>query len=321
MRSLRRSVAVLLVLVPALLLAALPLRAASPSPGPGGLPDLRAPGPYAAGLRNVDVVTPDGEFGALVRYPAAAPGGTDAHLAEGAWPLVIFAHGRLAPPELYDATLAHLATWGYLVIAPRTAGGPVSPHDLYARDLLATIDWAETESTDPASWLAGAVAPGPVALAGHSMGGGASVLAGADPRIGALVLLAPAETRPSATAAAAAITAPVLILAGDHDAITPPAIHALPIRDGLTGAMSQLRMLAGGSHCGFTDLDGAGLAGELARAACDSGPMPVAEQLARTNAAAVAWLGRTLRGDPSLAPLAEGAAGDEQERIELRLPG
>jgi dienelactone hydrolase len=61
------------------------------------------------------------------------------------------------------------------------------------------LTYLEEQNADPASWLFGQVATAQFGVSGHSMGGGASILAAAaDARIKAVANLAAAETNPSA---------------------------------------------------------------------------------------------------------------------------
>jgi len=72
-------------------------------------------------------------------------------------------------------------------------------------------------------------------IMGHSMGGGATMLAAANnANIAGIVGLAPAETNPSAIGVCTNISVPALIFSGSSDGVTPPAEHHLPIYQGIS---------------------------------------------------------------------------------------
>lgn len=261
-------------------------RAAAPSPGSAATSASTSVGPVTVGDAEVTV---DGRtFGAWLLHPDPAG---DGDAAAGPWPVVIFGHGFLTPVERYATTLRALAGHGFLVVAPRSGGELFPDHAAFAADLSAVIDWLEVEHVRPDGLLEGRVDLERVAVSGHSMGGGASILAAAeDPRIRTVATLAAADTRPSAVEAAARLTVPSLLIAGELDAIAPIADHQRPIFEAAEGAPAQLRTILGGSHCGFTDAGSGGLIGELSGLVCDTGTISEATQQAITVRLLVDWL-------------------------------
>lgn len=252
--------------------------------------DLANPGPYAAGWTRVAVARGDGStFTALLFYPAAARGQDQAFVRAGApYPAVTFGHGFLQVVTRYQSTLEHLATHGYFSIASESQGGLFPDHDAFAEDLRHCLTYLEVENTRVGSRFEGGVAVGRYGASGHSMGGGASLLATArDPRIRAVATLAAAETDPSAIAAMRQITVPVRLIAGSSDTITPPSRHQQPMYDA-GGPPRQLPILQGGWHCGFQDSSVFG---------CDSGSMPRATQLAYTRRLLTGFFNLYLKGD------------------------
>lgn len=220
-----------------------------------------------AGVRAQDVVVEVGDrsFSAPVFAPTAA----------GRHPVVVFGHGYLATVERYESTLRDMATRGFLVVAPRSGDELFPSHAAFASDFSVVLDWMEQQDADAVSWLHETVLRGAYGASGHSMGGGASLLAAAaDGRFRTVANLAAADTRPSAVAAMPAITAPVLLIAGSDDAITPIAEHQQRMFDAKSSGRVELRVIEGGSHCGFLDPDA------VLALACDSGPMPSQEQAA-----------------------------------------
>ena len=65
--------------------------------------------------------------------------------------------------------------------------------------------------------------------------------------------LAPAETNPSAIAAAANVTVPAIIFSGSSDGVTPPTQHHLPIYNALNSSCKTFVSMLGGAHCYFAN--------------------------------------------------------------------
>lgn len=165
-------------------------------------------------------------------------------------PAVAFGHGWLQPVNRYRALLRHLASWGFVAAAPGTQRGPLMSSRLLAGNLRTTLDVCTGVRLGDGGISVDAAR---LAVAGHSMGGGAAVLAAADdPRVRAVVTLAASETRPSALDAARRVTVPGLHLAGGEDRIAPPVGHAEAIAEAWQGPV-QLRSLPKTTHLGFAE--------------------------------------------------------------------
>jgi dienelactone hydrolase len=165
-------------------------------------------------------------------------------------PAVAFGHGWLQPVDRYLGLLRHLASWGIVAAAPGTQRGPLMSARMLAGNLRTTLDICAGVRLGDGDI---SVDPDRLAVAGHSMGGGAAVLTAADDeRIRAAVTLAPTETRPSAIDAARHAGMPGLHLAAGEDRIAPSVGHAEAIAQSWLGPV-QLRMLPKASHLGFTE--------------------------------------------------------------------
>ncbi|MDU0294701.1 dienelactone hydrolase family protein [Saccharothrix longispora] len=165
-------------------------------------------------------------------------------------PAVAFGHGWLQPVERYRALLRHLASWGVVAAAPGTQRGPLMSARLLAGNLRTTLDVVTGVRLGDGGI---SVDTERLAVAGHSMGGGAAVLAAADDsRVRAVVTFAASETRPSALDAARRVTAAGLHLAAGEDRIAPPVGHAEAIADAWQGPV-QLRSLPDTGHLGFAE--------------------------------------------------------------------
>lgn len=166
-------------------------------------------------------------------------------------PAVAFGHGWLQSPDRYLGLLRHLASWGIVAAAPATHRGPVPSHRLFAADLHSTLDIVTGVRLGP---IGISVDPAALGLAGHSVGGGAAVLAAAEQesRVKAVATIAPAQSVPSATDAAHTINVPGLHLVAEEDLVTPARGNAEAIARAWNGPV-QLRTIAKSSHLGVTE--------------------------------------------------------------------
>jgi predicted dienelactone hydrolase len=214
--------------------------------------------PFAVGVSDVTFVDADRGGRSVptdLHYPAATAG-VDVPVA-GAdgerFPVVVIGHGYQIPADRYGWIAARLAESGFVVATPRTAGELFPSHEQFGLDLAFVVRALREADDDPQSPFAGRIAP-TAAVAGHSMGGGASFLAAAsDPSITAVVNFAAAETDPSAIAACGQLVRPVLMFAATDDCVTPPADHQIPMFQALLEGDRTLVSIDGASHCQFAE--------------------------------------------------------------------
>ena len=189
-----------------------------------------------------------------IYYPADIAG-DNVSLANDTFPVIIFGHGFAMAWDAYANIWEHYAPMGYILAFPRTEGSliPGPDHGDFGLDLALVGDRMQQENTNGGSIFFDGVA-GATAIIGHSMGGGASVLASSgNTNIKTYVGLAPAETNPSAIAAATGVTVPSLIFSGSQDGVTPPGDHHLPIYSGLGANCKLFVNIEGGAHCYFAN--------------------------------------------------------------------
>jgi predicted dienelactone hydrolase len=225
---------------------------------------------------------------------AAGPGVyADASVADGAHRVVVFSHGHQGYAENSSFLAEHLASWGFVVVAPDHTGnttldGSDRTTDIYALrpgDVAAALDWA----LDPADAVRAAVDPADPVLLGHSFGGytalaalGAhydpAVLADcpnhrddpycstldadwtarfeagfADPRWAAGVVMAPGDFDLFGAAGLAAVQPPVLLMGGGLD----PGGDASNFWAALQDPHSDRWLrIDGAGHQTFTDFSG-----------------------------------------------------------------
>jgi dienelactone hydrolase len=225
-----------------------------------------------------------------VYYPATSAGDNTpalapSFLALNGYPAIAVGHGFVIGATNYELIAQHLIPFGFVVALVNTETGFSPNHQEFGLDLAFVTHALQQESQNSTSILYNIVNQEKEAVIGHSMGGGAAWLAAAsDPLIDAIVGLAPAETNPSAIAAASSVNCNSLIFSGSEDAVTPPADNHQPIFNGTNGCKTFVT-LTGGSHCGYID------AGTL----CDfgeplGGSLPRADQQEAYLTMMTAWL-------------------------------
>ena len=189
-----------------------------------------------------------------IYYPAVSAG-NDVALAAGEFPIIVFGHGFAMSWDAYQNIWEHYVPMGYIMAFPRTEGGLIPPpsHQDFGLDLKIVTEKLSLLDAEAASLFFDKL-NGNVAIMGHSMGGGASILASANNiSIKTVVGLAPAETDPSAIASAANVTVPALIFSGGQDGVTPAADHHTPIYNALDSDCKTFVNIVGGAHCYFAN--------------------------------------------------------------------
>ncbi len=150
---------------------------------------------------------------------------------------------------------------GYIVVMPDTESSltPAPDHGEFGADLAFLVGQMQTEGTTASSSFFNAVST-KAAIIGHSMGGGATFLAAANnTSIQTIVTFAPAETSPSAIAAAASVTVPTLVLAGEDECVLgqmgTSVTEPFDMYDATAANCKFYTELVAGTHCNFTNGD------------------------------------------------------------------
>lgn len=231
-----------------------------------------------------------------IYYPADTSGdGVPLTSTPGAFPVLSFGHGFVMGWEAYENLWTAIVPRGYLMVFPKTEGGIAPSHATFAADLAFVIKRCSELNNDNTSVFFGRVGASN-AVMGHSMGGGAALLAAqGNDEITALAVLAAAQTNPSAIAAAANIAVPALVLAGANDCVTPPATNQLAMYDALAGSCKTYISITGVSHCQMAENN---FLCSLGEATCSpSATISRAAQHAVIDNYLVKWLDATLKGD------------------------
>jgi triacylglycerol lipase len=193
-------------------------------------------GPFTVGT--VVVPTSAGFGGGTIYYPSNNPGP--------------FAVISIAPGFIEDQTAIagwgpRLASNGFVVITINTTNNLILP-DQRSQEQRQALTYVINQSNTASSPIAGKVDPNRKGVAGHSMGGGATLIsANADPTIRAAMPLAPWN----GSASFPNLRVPTLIWACQADNIAPVASHASPMYNGIpaTTKKSYISVTNGNHFC------------------------------------------------------------------------
>jgi dienelactone hydrolase len=237
----------------------------------------------------IDPTRSDRSIACEVYYPSTAAGDA-VPVAEGTFPFIAFGHGFVMDYTAYQNITDALVASGYVMIYVETEGGFAPAHADFGLDLAYVADHFYEENATAGSLFQTHLIDR-CAIMGHSMGGGATWLAAnTSESVDCIAGLAPAETNPSAIAAASNVNVPALVLSGSSDAVTAPADNHTPIFESTASACKYFVNIIEGSHCGYAN------SGSL----CDFGELFFAglsreEQQQITHELLLAWFDVYLR--------------------------
>lgn len=173
-------------------------------------------------------------------------------------PVIGFAHDWTKGPRHYVDTLKHLASWGFVVVAPSTDNSGRPNHQRFADHLSAAVEDVLQSQLGRGKVRAD---PRRIGLAGHGLGGGvAALLASQRTDVDAVAMIFPTETVPSAARSAVYCDSSALLLSASG------GVHAEDAKELHLAWRGPLvhRRLENGIETGFVErnplLDGVGLA-------------------------------------------------------------
>ena len=170
-------------------------------------------------------------------------------------PVLVFGHGFQMAWSAYQNIWEHMVQAGYVIAFPRTEGGLTPSHLDFGKDLAIVCQKMLNLNNDINSLFYNKL-NGKSAIMGHSMGGGSSFLAVQNnTNVTIMVTFAPANTNPSSQAAAKLINVPSLVIAGENDCVTKPAVHQKPMYDSLASNTKGYLVIKGGGHCYFANFN------------------------------------------------------------------
>jgi predicted dienelactone hydrolase len=242
-----------------------------------------------------------------IYYPAQNSG-TDVEVLSGEYPVLVFGHGFLMEWTAYQSLWEALVGEGYIMCFPNTETDFTPNHQNFALDLNEIAIQMQSENDNTNSIFNNRIIT-KTAILGHSMGGGAALLAAKNnSEIDAVITLAAAETNPSAIAASTQVEVPVLMLLGGNDCVAPAAEHQLPMYENLNSNCKVYAELAEGTHCNFAD---ANSNCELGETFCGSETNITKDaQLQTTLNLMKSWLAHTLKDNAEALTILESQLQD-----------
>jgi dienelactone hydrolase len=185
---------------------------------------------------------------------------------DGPYPVVMFSHGFAGFPEQSADLVTHLASWGFVVVAPdhveRSLSGLLgtASKGVAVREdpevLSASLDAAVADAKDEASPLHGLMDLDKVAVAGHSAGASAAYLtASSDDRVKAFIAYSVGTGRPDDSGKAAdrpVPDVPGMVMLGTKDGIIEPAASE-KVYEGMNPP-KYLVEIADAGHLVFSDI-------------------------------------------------------------------
>lgn len=163
-------------------------------------------------------------------------------------PYIVFGHGWLMNHSMYSTLTDVLVDLGWIVVFPRTEESLLPDHEEFAKDLSFLSSELLTEYSNFDSILYACISQ-PAVVMGHSMGGGAAVLAaGMENNFASLITFCAAETDLSAIQGAVNVHIPSLTLSGSADTIAPQDQHQLPIYYNLASEYKAFVSITGAGH-------------------------------------------------------------------------
>ena len=190
-----------------------------------------------------------------IYYPSYTAGENTAVATFPNFPVIVFGHGFAMGWDAYSNIWQHLVPQGYILAFVRTEGSliPAPSHGDFGADLALVATKMLALNGTAGSPFNGKVKQ-KVIIMGHSMGGGATMLAAENnASIAGIVGLAPAETNPSAVSVCGNINVPALIFSGSNDGVTPPIDNHFPMYQGLASSCKSYVSITGGAHCYFAN--------------------------------------------------------------------
>ena len=188
-------------------------------------------GPFAIASTSVSSLV-TGFGGGTIYYPTTA----------GSYATVAICPGYTATQSSIAWIGRRLASHGFVVMTINTNSTFDQPSSR-ATQLMAALRYLTTSSN---STVRSRVDPNRLGVAGHSMGGGGSLIAARDnPTLKAAVPMTPWST----TKSFSTVTVPTIIFGAENDSVAPVATHSIPFYTSLPSSLDKAYAeLNGASH-------------------------------------------------------------------------
>jgi pimeloyl-ACP methyl ester carboxylesterase len=229
-----------------------------------------------------------------IYYPADETG-ENVELANGGFPVIVFGHGFLMAYEAYANFWTELVPKGYIMAFPTTEMSLSPAHEELGADIRFVADEVLNLNNNESTIFYNSIYA-KIALMGHSMGGGASLMASENnANISTVINFAAAETSPSAIMAAANVNVPALIFSGEEDCVAPEIENQIPMYEAINSDCKTLIKVKNGGHCYFADNN---IACNLGETFCGNDFVITREEQHETTFAFLnLWLDYTLNGN------------------------
>lgn len=139
-------------------------------------------------------------------------------------PIILWGNGTGSSPSTYSSLLNHWASHGFVVAAARTSNAGSG------NQMIACLDYLVTQNGRSTGTFANKLNVNRVATAGHSQGGGGSIMAGQDSRITATAPFQPYTIGLGHRSSSQSNqNGPMFLMTGGSDVIASPTLNALPV--------------------------------------------------------------------------------------------
>ncbi len=179
--------------------------------------------------------------------------GENSEVANGEFGVISFGHGFVMNIEAYQNIVDHLVPRGMAIIMVDTENSLSPNHQDFGLDMAFALNTITRWTYDDTSMFHYRLKEYGI-LMGHSMGGGAAILAAEHvDKLDMIILMAPAETQPSAIEKASTLNHRLLLVTGEGDLVTPTESHGLPIYEAIQNTCKVHIDIIGGGHCLFAN--------------------------------------------------------------------
>ncbi|SDR73589.1 Chlorophyllase enzyme [Halopseudomonas sabulinigri] len=139
-------------------------------------------------------------------------------------PIIVWGNGTTASPSTYADLLEHWASQGFVVIAANTSNAGTG------EEMLDCLDYLTTQNNRSSGTYANKLDLNRVGTAGHSQGGGGTIMAGQDPRIKATAPFQPYTIGLGHSSSSQSNqSGPMFLMSGSADTIAAPNLNSLPV--------------------------------------------------------------------------------------------
>ncbi|MEH6566357.1 MAG: alpha/beta hydrolase [Halopseudomonas sp.] len=139
-------------------------------------------------------------------------------------PIIVWGNGTGASPSTYRSLLDHWASHGFVVVAANTSNAGTG------QDMLNCVDYLVDQNNRSTGTYAGKLDLNRIGAAGHSQGGGGTIMAGQNYRIKATVPFQPYTIGLGHRSSSQSNqSGPMFLISGGSDTIATPTLNQAPV--------------------------------------------------------------------------------------------